>query len=164
MSPRGRRAFRRTIFLAVLVVAIVVVVLVALIAENVLVLPSNTPAPVTISYVDLKILEGNGANNEPWFGPNFINYSGGEGYPIQVTPGGTWTVVWTFINFDNVTHTVYKVATPTPLFTIASTLPGLPYSLPAGNDHGALAISVTAPSSPGATYAVTVVVDAGSVS
>jgi apolipoprotein N-acyltransferase len=152
------------IFLAVLVVAIVVVALVALVAEGVLVLPSNSPARVTISYVHLEILEGNSSNGYPWFGPSSINYTSAEGYPIQVAPGGTWTVVWTFINFDDVTHTVSKVTTPTPLFTIGTIQPALPYSLPAGNDHGALAIDVTAPSTPGVTYSVTVVVDAGAVS
>jgi len=164
MSPRGRRTLRRVIFLAIVVVAVVVVVLVALVAEGVLVLPSNSPAPVTISYVHLQILEGNGSNQLPWFGPSFINYSAAEEYPIHVAPGGTWSVVWNFINFDSVAHTVSKVGTPTPLFTIGAIQPALPYTLPAGNDHGALAIDVTAPSTPGATYWVTVVVDAGAIS
>jgi len=163
MSPRSRRTVRRLIFFAVIAVAIVVVALVALVADGVLVLPSNSSAPVTITSVHLEIDQGNTSGGHPWFGPSSIYYGAANGYPLSVAAGASWSVVWTFINFDDVAHTVYKVSPATP-FTIGTTQPTLPYSVPAGYDDGALAINVIAPSNPGATFAVTLVVQAETVS
>lgn len=166
MSPPGRRTARRVIVYLVIAVAVIVVVLVAMIGLGVLVLPSNTPAPVTISSVHLVIEQGTTPGGAPWFGPGSINYTSAEGYPIQVTPGGTWSVVWTFINFDVHGHNITQVtAGPNPPFTKPSTLPALPYAIAALDDDGLLSITVTAPSTPGATFAVTLTVySAGSIS
>ncbi|MGP8075553.1 MAG: hypothetical protein ACLP8Y_02290 [Thermoplasmata archaeon] len=161
MNPRGRRRLRRILTYAVIAVAILVVVLLALVEGGVLVLSSNSPAPVTISSVHLVISEGSTAGT-PWFGPSSINYTAAEGYPIQVSPGGSWTVVWTFFSLDTKPHNVTGVFPFSP-FTLKSTMPGLPYAVAPGDD-GALAMSITAPSSAGGTYAVTVNIDVGSVS
>jgi hypothetical protein len=158
MAPLGRRGLRRFITIAVVVVAIVVVVLVGLVAGGVLVLPSNSPAPVTISSVHLVIQEGN-TSSVPWFGPWSINYTANEGFPLEVPSGETWSVVWAnFFNFDSVNHTIYSV-TPSHPFTIAYTLPALPHIVAAASEGSNLGIYVAAPSTPGATYAVTLVVD-----
>jgi len=159
MDLRQRRKLRQWLSLGVMAAAIVVVVLLALIWGGVLVLRSNAPAPVTISSVHLVIQEQN-TSTGPWLGPWSINYTGAEGFPLQVAPGSTWSIVWeTIINFDNVSHTISKVS-PTHPFTVASTLPALPLTIPADSEGGNLAIYLAAPSTPGATYAVTVVVDA----
>ena len=145
--------------MAVVAAAIVVVVLVGLIAGGILVLPAHTTSPVTISYVDLEIKQGNTSAGVPWLGRGFINYTEAEGFPLQVAPGGTFSIVWeNIINLDDVPHTIYKV-TPNPPFTIASTVPPLPDTIAVAGE-GNLGIYVGVPSTPGATYAVTLVVDA----
>lgn len=165
MSSFRRRSVRRVLTFVIAAVAIVVVVLLALIAEGILVLPSNSPAPVTISSVQLQIDQGVTVNGDPWLGPSIINYTSAEGYPIQVAPGGTWSVAWTFINFDNVPLTISQVSPhPSPPFSNPTTVPSLPYTVAAGDDDGALSIIVTAPSDPGATYSVILVVTVGPIS
>jgi hypothetical protein len=173
MSPLGRRTVHRVIFIAVAVAAIVVVVLLALIAGGILVVPSSSASPVTITSVRLIIVEGNTAAGVPWFGPDSINET--NGYPLQVAPGGSWSVPWSFLNFDNVSHSVYKVIpTSVPVtssgtsFTIAGYYYAdisvtLPYTVPAGED-ASLSIRVTTPNEPGSTFAVTLTVDTVSVS
>jgi len=154
-----RQTLRRVIGWAVVAVAIFVVILVALVAGGVLVLFSNSPPPVTISSVHLIIQEGNTTSGVPWFGPWSINYTSAEGFPLQVAPGNTFTIVWAnVINFDSMPHTMYKVNPSSP-FTIASTLPALPHTVPQDSTDFNLAISVGVPSTGGSTYAVTLVVD-----
>jgi len=167
MPPRSR-LLRRAITIAIILVAIVVIVLVALVADNILVLPGSSPSPVTVSYVHLIIEEGNvsSPSGGTWFGgPWFLNYSTSEGFPLQVKPGGSFSIVWeNLINFDSVNHTIYGVTAYSPggshPFTIASTLPALPHKYQWGSEGGNLAIYVTVPSTPGTTYPVTLVVDA----
>lgn len=159
MQSFRRSAVRRVVTYLIIAAAILVVVLVALIGLGVLVLPSNSSAPVTISSVHLEIEQGVTSNGDPWLGPSSINYTSAEGYPIQVDPGKTWSVVWTFINFDDVSHNITLV-TPSAPFAKPATQPSLPYGIYAG-DEGALSIILTAPSTPGATYAVTLMVDVG---
>lgn len=171
-SPRGRRR-RRAIFIAVAIAAVVVVVLVALVATGVLVLPSNTPAPVTITSVHLIIEEGTTASGQPWFVPTTINMT--NGYPFQLSPGANWSVPWSSINLDVNTHSVYKViptsvpkTSPGTNFTIGgfATATGwvaLPYQVPGGSDF-ALSIYVAAPNDPGSSFAVTLTVDTLSIS
>jgi hypothetical protein len=152
-----RQTLRRVIGWAVVAVAIVVIVLVALVAGGVLVIPpAHSPSPVTVTTVHLIIQEGN-SSGTPWFGPWSINYT--TGFPLEVPPGSTFSIVWENVaNFDSVPHQIYKV-TPSPPFTIASTLPSLPHTLPADSNDFNLGIYIAAPSSPGSTYTVTVVVD-----
>lgn len=159
-----RRAIRQVIAVSVIVAAAIVVILLVLILEGILVLPSNSPSPVTIDSVQLQIHEGNTASGLPWFGPSEINYTEAEGYPVQVVPGGSWAVDWAFENFDNHYHNITAVYPQSP-FTLASTTPPLPYQVGPDADQCTLTISVQAPSTPGTTYdLVTVVVYAGTVS
>jgi len=141
---------------SIIVAAIVVVVLVALIAFGVLVLPSNSPAPVTIQSVHLKVIEGNTSQGDPWLEPNIVNYNSSEGYPHSLAPGATWTVVWQFINFDDASHNITFVSPSAP-FAKPAVYPSLPYGVRAG-DEGTLAMTLTAPSTPGVTYALTLTV------
>jgi hypothetical protein len=157
-SALRRRAMRRWIAVAVAVAAILVVVLVVLISVGVLVLPTKTSAPVTITSVELKVSQGTTGSGVPWFVPGYVNYTGVEGYPIQVAPGTSWTVAWEFTAFDSVNHTIYRVSPSAP-FVIASTNPAVPCLVPADTDKGTLSIVVTAPSDPGATYSLTLTVD-----
>lgn len=153
MSTPRRRTRHRWFTFLIIAAAIVVVVLVALIGFGVLVLPSKSPAPVTISSVQLVVHQGLTSNGDPWLGRSWINYTGAEGYPIQVAAGSTWSVVWTFINFDDVPHNITQVSPSLP-FAQPTTQPPLPYAVGAGDDDGSLAIILTAPNNPGATYAV----------
>jgi len=156
MSAFRRRSVRRLVTFALIAAAIVVVVLVALIGLGVLVLPATQTTPVTISSVHLIVDQGQSSSGFPWFGPSSINYTSAEGYPFQVAPGHTWSVVWTFTNLDSVSHNVTQVSPSSP-FTKPATQPALPYAVGPGED-GALSIILTAPSTPGSTYAVTLIV------
>jgi hypothetical protein len=152
-----RRVSRHPLLtVSIIAAAIVVVVLVALIAFGVLVLPSNGPAAVTIQSVHLKVIEGNTSQGDPWLEPNVVNYTSAEGYPHSLAPGATWTVVWQFINFDDVSHNVTFVAPSAP-FAKPAVVPSLPYGVRAG-DEGTLTMTLTAPSTPGVTYALTLTV------
>lgn len=159
-----RRAIRQVIAVAVVTAAAIVVILLVLILEGILVLPSNSPAPVTIDAVQLQIHEGDTASGLPWFGPSEVNYTEAEGYPVQVAAGGSWEVNWAFQNFDNHYHNITAVLPQSP-FTLASTIPTLPYQVGPDADQCTLTISVQAPSTPGTTYdLVTVVVYSGTIS
>lgn len=162
-ESRRRRARRRLVFLLVAVAAVIVVVLLLLIALGVLVLPASTPTPVTVTSVTVKIIEGTTATGAPWFGQTQINYTGAEGYPYQIGPGKSWSVpIESLTNFDSQNHSIYTV-TPTSPFVIQKTIPTIPKSgllfLP-HEDEYALSIYVTAPNTPGRSYALTLTLDA----
>lgn len=166
MVRNRRLARRQAITIAVAAAAVVVVVLTVLIAAGVLVLKSPSPAPVTISSVELHIIQGeNASSSEPWFGPSYINYTTADGYPKQVAPGATWEIPWTFITFYNGTREIYSVgpanSTVNPddsTFTAPSTVPALPAFI-ASTDHGYMEIYETAPSNrSGATLSLTLIV------
>jgi hypothetical protein len=156
----AQRKVRRAITIAIIVVAVVLVVLEALIVGGILVLNSKGPAPVTIGSVSLKVDEGQTSAGDPWFVPQYVNYTTDDGYPLQVAPGGSWTVDWTFLAVDNVNHTIYSVTVSAP-FSLKGTVQTLPMKIAPGSDQGLLGIEVTAPSTAGASYpVVTVTVDA----
>ncbi len=158
-----RQSTRRLVTIAIIAASIVVVILVALIGLGVLVQPASQTSPVTITSVHLEIDQGTSSSGLPWLGPSSINYTSAEGYPVHVSPGKTWTVVWTFANLDSVFHNVSQVSPNSP-FTKPATDPSLPYAVGPG-EEGALSIILTAPSTPGATYAVTLNVSvAGAIS
>lgn len=154
-----RRRIRRALSVAVAAVAVFVVVLIALIVGGVLIIPSGSgPAPITVRYVTLVIQQGNTSSGVPWFGPSPINFT--SGFPIQVAPGANFSIVWlSFFNFDSINHTINRVSPSSP-FTLVSTWPTIPYLVPYDSEGHNLAIWMKAPSTPGATYAVTVVVTA----
>jgi hypothetical protein len=158
-----RRALRRMLAVLVIAVAIIVVVLLVLIGAGVLVLPAKSPAPVTIDAVHLVVHQGNTSGGVPWLGDASIYYnSTNSNYPLQVAPGGSWTVDWTFINFDNHYHNITGVIPRAP-FTLGSTQPTIPVELPPNAEGLGLGISVVAPNSAGASYPlVTIVVEVDS--
>ena len=160
-----RRTLRRAITVGVVIAAVIVVVLLFLILDGVLVLPSSGPAQVTIDAVHLQIHEGNTSSDIGWVGPDSIYYnSTNSNYPYHVDPGDSWTVVWTFQNFDDSFHNITGVL-PQGGFTRDVTTPPLPYLLPPGADDLSLQIPVIAPNHPGATYPmVTIVVVLDSIS
>jgi len=157
--PPSRRTFRRWLAVAIAVAAVVVVVLLVLIGVGVLTIPpSHTPTPVTITKVVLEIQQGNTSGGVPWFGPSPVTFT--TGFPIQVAPGSTWSVVWEhFPNFDQYNHTISQV-TPSAPFVLSSTLPALPDHIGFDSESNNLAIYMQAPSTSGGTYVVTVIVSA----
>ena len=158
-SPGRRRALRRGLSVAIAVVAAILVVLLVLVAFGVLTLPtSHTPAPVTVLQVELVIQQGNTSSGVPWFGPSPIYFT--NGFPLQVAPGGVFSVVWSnFLNFDKYNHTINR-ATPNLPFTLSSTIPALPHTVAFDSEGNNLAIYLQAPSTPGDSYSVTVIVSA----
>jgi hypothetical protein len=159
VSLRSRKLLRRGILVGIIIVAVVLVVLEVLIAGGYLVVNSSGKSPVTVSSVYLKVQQGKGATGNPWFLPGYVNYTSNDGYPLQVSPGGTWKVVWNFLQVDTVNHTLYSVTVTSP-FTIQSTSPALPWIVPPADENGVLAIYVTAPSTSGVTYSITLNINA----
>ena len=168
MNPLRRRTLRRLLTIGLIVAAVVVVVLLILIASGILVLPSKSPAPVTITYVHLTVIENVTAGGYPWFGPTSRSINFTNGFPLQVAPGKTFSVVWAnFANLDSVPHTLNGLSwttTPAASVTKAATLPALPYTVPAEANDNNLQITFTVPSTPGATYIVNAVLSAGAIS
>jgi len=158
-----RRGLRKALTILVIAAAVIVVVLLILIGVGVLVLPSNSPASVTVDAVHLVIHQGNTSGGQPWLGPDSIYYdSMNSNYPQQIAPGGSWTVDWSFINFDNHYHNITGVIPKAP-FTLGSTMPTIPVQLPPNAESLGLAITVVVPNTPGTTYPlVTVVVEVDS--
>jgi hypothetical protein len=162
MSNRGRRRpFQVIIWGLVVVAAVVVATLLVLVGMGVLVLSSNSsPSPVTVTSVHVQIAQGMTPSGTPWFGQTWVNLTTpAQGYPYQVSPGQSWSVGLLLVNFDNATHTVYRV-TASPPFTVAGTHPGVPCAFPGGSDEGTFLVYVTAPSTPGVTYSVNLLVSA----
>ncbi len=167
-SPHQRR--KRLIFALVGVMAVVLTVLLVLIAAGVLVLPSHTPAPVQIDAVAVQILQGTTATGESWFHMTWFNVSSSaEGYPVSVSPGGSWSIPIPITNWDSINHTIYDVVPSSTAaaygFKIRGTDPVTPVSVPAMGytepGENIFAIYVTTPNLPGTTYqSITIVVNA----
>jgi len=163
-SPsRRRRQLRRALTVAIAGVAVLVVVLLILIADGVLVLPSHTSAPVTISYLQVRVIEGNTSGGMPWFGVGSADKNYTDGYPLQVAPGGTFHAALFFFNYDNVTHSLHSVqasTAPTQVVNVSSTTPSLPLPIPPSPEGQNFIVYVTVPSTPGATYVLTLTISA----
>ncbi len=152
---------RRLTGLGVAVAALVVALLVVLIALGILVLPSSPPAKVTVNSVHWTLEQGTTGHGSGWFGPSQFNYTSG-GYPIEVVPGGTLDVVWTFSNFDASSHSVVSITAGAPFVTVTSQIqPALPTAVPGGTDDGSLLVPVEVPNDAGAalTLSLTVVIE-----
>lgn len=150
----------RIIGAATLVATAVVCVLLVLIAIGVLVLPTSPPRPVTVESVEWTIDQGQTAKGTGWFGASEINYTGLNGFPTHVTPGGNLVVTWLFSNFDSHSRTIVNVSV-TNGFELRSTSPSLPVMVPAGEDDAYLMVTVIVPNAPGAglTLGITVLAE-----
>lgn len=167
LSPsRRRRIFRRVLTAAIAAIAAIVVVLLILIAGGVLVLPGHTTSPVTISYLQVRVIEGNTSGGMPWFGVGSAEKNYTDGYPLQVAPGSTFDTTLYFYNYDNVTHTLLTVQAstiPRESVPVTSTTPSLPLPIrpsPASIEGQNFIVYMTIPSTPGATYVLTLTISA----
>jgi len=163
---RRRRTFRRVLTIAIAAVAILVVVLLILIAGGVLIIPGHTTPPVTISSLQVRVIEGNTSGGMPWFGVNSPERNYTSGYPLQVAPGSSFYATLFFYNYDTVTHTLRSVeagSIPREPVQVTSTTPMLPVPVlpsPASAEGQSLIVYVTIPSTPGASYVLTLNVSA----
>jgi hypothetical protein len=166
-SPsRRRRTLRRVLVVAIAAVAALVVVLLVLIAGGVLILPGHTTPPVTISYLQVRVIEGKTSGGVLWFGNGSAekNYTGG--YPLQVAPGSSFDATLFFYNYDTVNHTLLNVqasSIPKEFVPVTSTTPTLPVTIlpsPESIEGQNFVVYVTIPSTPGATYVLTLNISA----
>jgi hypothetical protein len=141
--PRRRLSRHSVWWIAIGAAAAVVLILLALILRGYLVIPSVSPAQVTITDVVWKIQEGNNSFGLGWFGPSTVDAT--NGLPIEVKSGGTFTVVLVLTSFDVANHTIHTVLASSP-FTVAYTSPSLPAVVLSGEDDFALSVKVGAPS------------------
>ncbi len=157
--PR-RRSRRRARFLWSLVAAVagLVVLLVALVGFGYLRLPSAPPPSVTVSQVDWTVLEGTTSTGIGWFGNSSFNYTLAEGFPLAVTAGSSFSVVWTTMNWDSSPHTVSYVAVSSP-FTLERSTPGVPITAAAGDDDVGFSFTIGVPSSASGSYVLDVTVN-----
>lgn len=134
-------------------VAVMAAVVVGLVLYQVLITPS-APPKVTITSVRWNVTQGTVAGGpQGWFGPNQFNYTGADGYPLNVSPGGTFGTSWAFINYDQYNHTIRNV-TANPPFRVVATQPVLPAMAPAGFDDGELLLTIQVPNTPGTVSAL----------
>lgn len=129
-------------------VAVMAVVVVGLVLYQLLVTSPSPPPMVTVTSVHWNVTQGTLPSGEGWFGPSQFNYTLANGFPKNVSPGGTLFISWGFINYDSQNHTVMTVTATLP-FQVVATEPGLPAMAPAGFDDGALTVSVQVPNAPG---------------
>jgi len=150
---------RRLLSLAILAATVAVVMLVALIGLGYLRLPQPTTAPISITGTQYTILEGRNSSGGYWFGPSTLDYPGVNGYPTSVSPGATFGLPIVLWNHDSLNHTVYSVLVGSP-FTLVRIVPSIPIVVPAGYDDANFEFWVTAPSDPGASFVVTITINA----
>jgi len=124
---------RKRLALPIAIAAILVVVIVVLVAFRGAIFPASSPAQsgvtATVPGLELKIVQGTTSGGIPWFGPSPVNYSASGDFPAAVASGGTFTVGWTFSNYDDVPHTIFSITVNSP-YTFVATNPGLPYNAP----------------------------------
>jgi hypothetical protein len=143
---------------AVMAVAAVVVVILALVGVGVLRLPnsaSNT-GTVEVTEVHWTVLQGTLPNSTTtgWFGPFNYTFAGpDDGYPLNVSAGGTFTIALVVSCLGGVPHWVYSAYAASP-FTVKSTKPVLPVEVPKGEDDAGFYFTVQVPSTPGAVLAL----------
>lgn len=159
-----RRTRRRTLFWGVLLAAVagILIVLLVLIGLGYLVLPGPAPPNVTVTEVSWTLFQGT-SHGHGWFGSSTFNYTANDGYPATFPAGYTFTVAWSPVNFDSVSHTVYTVAVSAP-FELVSSHPALPYAVAPGDDSGNFSFYITTPSSTSGAYVLQVTVNAISAS
>jgi hypothetical protein len=143
-----RTTRRRILTIAIGAVSALVIALLVLIAVGYLVLPSTPSKKVTITGVEWTVVQGTTTGGLGWFGPSQFNYSGADGYPVNVTVGGTITIPWSFSTYDTVNHTIYSVVAGSP-FAFVQSRPGIPTVIPGGSDDVFLEFVVRAPDTGG---------------
>ena len=150
---RGRRG--RYWRIAIVVASAVVVVLLMLIGVGILRLPSTSPAPYSIEAIQWTLVQGTilpnatgCPNSTGWFGVSPFTWSG-TGYPMSVTPGGTFTINGLLLkNCDSVTHNVTAIEATAPFSTV-SVSPTLPAAVLRVVDSAYFKIAVSVPNDPG---------------
>ncbi|MGI0052999.1 MAG: hypothetical protein ACRECR_01900 [Thermoplasmata archaeon] len=141
--------------------ASVVVALLVLVGVGVLILPdTSSSSPVSVTAVQVTILQGTLANGQGWFGSSPYTLTGAaNGYPYHVSPGASFSITLVLTNNDSLPHTVYSVSVSPP-FTFAGTNPTLPATLAPFQDTAPLTVVVGAPSSPGTTSTLLLTINA----
>ncbi len=127
------------------------ILLVALIGLGTLRLPSAPPSSVTVSQVDWTILEGTTSTGHGWFGPGSFNSTVSDGFPLTVAAGGSFVVAWAPVNLDVSPHTVSYASVNAP-FTVDGTAPGLPCTVPVGDDPTPFGFTIGVPTSASGAY------------
>jgi hypothetical protein len=119
-------------------------VLLALIGFGWLVLPSPASPQVTVTGVHWRIIQGENPRGLGWFGPEYLNSTSADGFPLAVSSGGSFSVDRLLSNVDLVNHTVYTVTVGAP-FRLVSTDPPIPTTVPTGEDDYIFGVTVSAP-------------------
>jgi hypothetical protein len=143
----------RVIRFAVIAVAVFIVILLILVALGVLVFPSASAKVVEVTGVHWTIVQGTTENGIGWFGPSQFNYTTVDGYPINVSVGGTVSIPWSFSNYDVVNRTIIGVVVASP-FQFVRSSPTFPVSVPSGTDDAFLSVTIQVPSTAGASLDV----------
>lgn len=152
------RLKRKSIWtIAVAVATAVVVVLLALIGLGYLIIPQKSPAPYTVTSVNVTVLQGTNPGGQPWI--NGHN-SSSPPYPMQFTPGSSFVFAWQFICYG--TNLSLNSIVAHPPFSYGGASPALPNYLNA-TDRGLLRITIGVPDTPGGTGAVQLVVTVVSI-
>ncbi|MGA8542077.1 MAG: hypothetical protein WB947_00825 [Thermoplasmata archaeon] len=157
-----KRIPRRTLTWAVLFVAVTVVLvtLLVLIGLGYLTLPKSAPAQITISEVEWTVVQGTTSHGIGWFGPSNFNYSHNAGYPRSQTVGTTFGLPWTPENFDTMSHTIYSFTVGNAGWSLVSSHPALPDSVPPGDDGGQFDFMISVPNGASGTVVLDVTVNA----
>jgi len=153
VRPRTRQRLLRW---GIVAAASVVAILLVLIGLGYLVLPSNSPADVTITAVHWTVLQGTTSSGQGWFGPSEFNYTD-NGWPAQVTPGGSIAIPWSFSMYDTTNRTIYAILVGAP-FSLRYCSPSLPI-LTGATDDGFVSVAVNVPSQGGLSAALSITVE-----
>jgi hypothetical protein len=157
MKRPTRRA--RMLRWAVVGAAALVAALLVLIGLGILTLPSPPAKTLTVVSAVRWIAQGDTVSGEGWFGPSYYLYNHTSGFPLTVTAGGTFTIVATFSNFDDQSHTIYSAAVNSP-FSVSTSHPGLPHLVGASEDTVILQVVIGVPDQPGADLTLNLTLDA----
>lgn len=151
---------RRVITWAVVAVAALVVVLLVLVGVGDLRVSPSSTGDLTVSRVQWTILQDtiNGSSTTGWFGPSSFNYSYADGYPLQTSAGGTFTVGVVLSDLGGQPHPMCSAIAAAP-FSVVSSHPALPVKVPVDDDVG-FSFTIQTPDSPGAVLTLNLTLNA----